>query len=101
MIVLIIAEPPRARRSPIAKKKDKNGKEKFKRVLNFVFVDKRKLFVTKLSFEEFHLVFFTAEHLACFGKANQGTKVFEEILGTFFTLSIIKENTFLKGNFCI
>ena len=70
MIVLIMAEPPRARRSAIAKKKDTNGKGKFKRVLSFVFVDKRKLFVSKLSFEEFHLVFFTAEHLACFGPSE-------------------------------
>ena len=40
--------------------KDTNGKRKFKRMLSFLFVDKRKLFVMKLSFEEFSLVFYTA-----------------------------------------
>ena len=30
--------------------KDKNEKRKFKRILSFLFVDKRKLFGTKLSF---------------------------------------------------
>ena len=35
--------------------KDKNGKRKFKRMLSFLFVDKRKLFAMKLSFEEFNL----------------------------------------------
>ena len=33
-----------------------NGKRKFKRMLSFLFVDKRKLFAMKLSFEEFNLV---------------------------------------------
>ena len=46
--------------------KDRNGKRKFKRMLSFLPVDKRKLFVMKLFFEEFNLVFFTAERLACF-----------------------------------
>ena len=32
--------------------KDTNGKRKFKRMLSFLFVDKRKLFAMKLSFEE-------------------------------------------------
>ena len=36
--------------------KDTNGKRKFKRMLSFLFVDKRKLFAMKLSFEEFKLV---------------------------------------------
>ena len=49
--------------------KDTNGKRKFKRMLSFLFVDKRKLFAMKLSFEEFNLVFYTADGtlgLACF-----------------------------------
>ena len=36
--------------------KDTSGKGKFKRMLSFLFVDKRKLFAMKLSFEEFNLV---------------------------------------------
>ena len=36
--------------------KDKNGKRKFNGMLSFLFVDKRKLFGRKLSFEEFNLV---------------------------------------------
>ena len=43
-----------------------NGKRKFKRMLIFLFVDKRELFVAKLFFQEFNLVFFTAESLAYF-----------------------------------
>ena len=44
--------------------KDTNGKRKFKRMLSFLFVDKRKLFAMKLSFEEFNLVFYTADRSA-------------------------------------
>lgn len=61
--------------------KDTKGKGKFKRILSCLFVDKRKLFVTKLSFEEFHLVFFTAERLWLVLD-----QVFEEISDTFCTL---------------
>ena len=46
--------------------KDTNGNKKFKRMLSFLFEDKRKPFFTKFSFEEFNLVFFTEERLACF-----------------------------------
>ena len=46
--------------------KDKNGKRKFKRFLSFLFVEKGKLFIKKSSFEEFNLVFFTAERMVCF-----------------------------------
>ena len=41
--------------------KDTNEKRKFKRMLSFLFVDKRKLFAVKLSFGEFNLVFYTAD----------------------------------------
>ena len=44
--------------------KETNGKRKFKRMLRFLFVDKRELFALKLSFEEFNLVFFTADQSA-------------------------------------
>ena len=36
--------------------KDTSGKRKFKRVLRFLFVDKRELFAMKLSFQEFNLI---------------------------------------------
>ena len=41
-----------------------NEKKKFKRRLIFLFVDKRKRFVANLSFQEFNLVFITAERVA-------------------------------------
>ena len=44
----------------------KNGKRKFKRTLGFLFVDEGKRFIKKSSFEEFNLVFFTAERMVCF-----------------------------------
>ena len=40
--------------------KGTNGKRKFKRMLSFLFVEKRKLVFMKLFFEEFNLVFYTA-----------------------------------------
>ena len=57
--------------------KDTNRKRKFKRMLSFVFVDKRKLFAMKLSFKEFNLVFFTADWSAWL-VLNQGSGVSEE-----------------------
>ena len=46
--------------------KDTGGKRQLKRMLSFVFVDKRELllFAMKLSFEEFNLVFFTVDQSA-------------------------------------
>ena len=44
--------------------KDTNGKRKFKRILSFLFVDKRELFAMKLSFVEFNFVFFTVDQSA-------------------------------------
>ena len=41
-----------------------NRKSKFKRMLCFLFADRRKVFAMKLSFEEFNLVFFTADQSA-------------------------------------
>ena len=41
--------------------KDTNGQRKFNGMLSFLFVDKRKLFAMKLSFEEFN-----HGSLACF-----------------------------------
>ena len=78
--------------------KDTNGKRKFKRMLSFLFVDKRKLFAMTLSYEEFNLVFYGSERLACFEPTKQ--RGFWRHLGTFRTLWS-KKSTFLKGNFCI
>ena len=44
----------------ISRLKDTNGKRMFKKMLSFLFVNKRELFAMKLSFEEFNLVFFAA-----------------------------------------
>ena len=44
--------------------KDTNGKKKFKKLLRFLFVDKRELFAMKSCFEEFNLVFFAADQSA-------------------------------------
>ena len=46
--------------------KDTNGKRKFKRMLSFLLVDKRKFFAITLSLEGFNLVFYGLERLACF-----------------------------------
>ena len=72
--------------------KDASGKRKFKRVLRFLFVDKRELFALKFSFEEFNLVFFKADQtrLACF----EPTEAARYIL-----YSMVIESAFLKGNF--
>ena len=80
--------------------KDTNGKRKFKRMLSFLFVDKRKLFAMKLSFEEFNLV--STRRIGVLGLfwTNQGSEVSEDTWGTFRTLWS-KESTFWKRNFCI
>ena len=49
--------------------KDTNAKRKFKRMLSFLFVDKRELFAITLSFEGFNLVFYGSERLACVANA--------------------------------
>ena len=80
--------------------KDTNGKRKFKRTLSFLFVGKRKLFAMKFCFEEFNLVFFTADRSAWLVLwTNQSSEVSEDTWGTFRTLWS-KKSTFLKGNFC-
>ena len=45
--------------------KDTNGQRKFNGMLSFLFVDRRKLFAMKLSFEEFNHGSLAAS-LACF-----------------------------------
>ena len=75
--------------------KDADGKRKFKRMLRFLFVDKWKLFVMKLSFEKFKLVFFTAERLVLSQSRQRG---FLRNL-RYILYSMVKKCSFLKGNF--
>ena len=81
--------------------KDTNGKSKFKRMLSFHFVDKRKLFAMTLSFEKFNLVFPTVDR-STWLVLNQPRQrcVSENTWATFRTLWS-KKSTFLKRNFCI
>ena len=58
---------------------------KFKRKLSFLFVGKGKLFIKKLFFEEFNLIFFTVERLACF-EMQPRRRRFWEFWGIFFLL---------------
>ena len=80
--------------------KDTNGKRKFNGMLSFLFVDKRKLFAMKFSFEEFNLV--STRRLVALGLywTNQGSEDSEETWGTFCTLWS-RNCTFLKEDFCI
>ena len=66
--------------------KKTKGKGKFKTMLSFLFVDTRKLFVMKLSFEEFNLVFSTERFL----KNLQAHSVL-----------LVKKLKLLKGNFFV
>ena len=81
--------------------KDTNRKRKFKRMLSFLFVDKRELFLVKLSFAEFNLVFLTADQSAWRGLNQPEAARFLKKLEVHSVYSMVKESTFLKGNFCI
>ena len=75
--------------------KDKKRERKFKRML-FSFLEEGKLFIKKSSFEEFNLVFFTAECMVCFEMQPRQRRfcwIFRHILH-----SMAKRITFLKGN---
>ena len=76
--------------------KSRIWKEKVQKNARFLFVDKWKLFVMKLSFEKFNLVFFTAESLACFSQSRQ--RGFWRNL-RYILYSVVKKSSFLKGNF--
>ena len=54
----------------------------------------------KLFFEEFNLIFFTAESAWPVLKCNQGSDVLENFEVHFFH-SMVEEITLLKGNLCI
>ena len=86
-------------RLKIHRQKTKNGMRKFKGMLSFLFVEEGKLFIKKSSFEEFNLVFFTAEPMVCFEMQPRQRSfcwIFRYILH-----SVAKKITFLKGNLCI
>ena len=76
--------------------KDTNGKRKFKRMLSFLFVDKRKLFAMTLHFEEFNLVFYGSERLACFEQTRK--RGFWRQL-RYIPYSMIKEKYVFKREF--
>ena len=76
--------------------KDTNRKRQFKRMVSFLFVDKRELFAIKLSFEEFNLVFFTtdpcgSERLACF-EPTEAARCLKKVEG-HSVYSMVKERT--------
>ena len=72
--------------------------KKLKRKLSF-FAGKGKHFIMKLFFEEFNLVFFTAESAWPVLKCNEGSEVLENFEVVFY--SMVEEITLLKGNLCI
>ena len=78
--------------------KDTNGKRKFKRMLSFLFVDKRKLFAMKLSFEEFNLVFYTADRSAWLVLNQPRQRGFWRHL-RYIPYSMIKEKFVFKREF--
>ena len=45
---------------------DTDRKGKFKRILSFLFVEKKKLSARKIDFNDFDQVIYTAERLSCF-----------------------------------
>ena len=78
--------------------KDTNGKKKFKRMLSFLFVDKRKLFAMKLSFEESNLVFYTADRSAWLVLNQPRQRGFWRHL-RYIPYSMIKEKCVFKKEF--
>ena len=69
--------------------------KKLKRKLGFLFAGKGKLFIMKLFFEEFNLIFFTAES-AWTVQMQPRQRRFRRILRYIF-YSMVKEITLLKG----
>ena len=78
--------------------KDTNGKRKFKRMLSFLFLDKRKLFAMKLSFEEFNIVFYTADRSAWLVLNQPRQQGFWRHL-RYILFSMIKEKYVFKREF--
>ena len=78
--------------------KDKWKKKKFKRMLSFLFVDKRKLFAMKLSFVEFNRVFYTADRSAWLVLNQPRQRGFWRHL-RYIPYSMIKEKYVFKKEF--
>ena len=78
--------------------KDTNGKKKFKRMLSFLFVDKRKLFAMKLSFEEFNFVSYTGDWSAWLVLNQPKQRGFWRLL-RYIPYSVIKEKCVFKKEF--
>ena len=82
--------------------KDTGGKGRFKRMLNFLLMDKGRLFFTESSFEKFeiHEIFITADRSAWpVLKRNQAAKFFKNFQVRLY--SIVNKITFLNRNLCI
>ena len=79
--------------------KDTDGKENFKR-MQFLLVDKGRLFFTKLSFEVFE-VFLTQRRSWPILKRNQAATFLKNFQVNFVHCTILKKITFLKANLCI
>ena len=60
------------------------------------FCGQMKAFHHELFFEEFNVIFFTAEHMACFCKCNQGSNVLEHFKVHFLLYGQLGN----KGNLC-
>ena len=68
-------------------------------MLSFLFGEEGKLSIKKPSFEEFNLVFFTAERMVCF-EMQPRQRSFSWIFRYIFH-SVVKKITSFKGNLCI
>ena len=56
-------------------------------------------FFAKLSFQDFNLIFFKAEHLAYFSMPSGQWSIWRHF--RYILYSMVKENTFIEGFFCI
>ena len=77
--------------------KDTDGKENFKR-MQFLLVDKGRLFFTKLSFEVFE-VFLTQRRSWPILKHNQAATFLKNFQVNFVHCTILKKITFLKADY--
>ena len=78
--------------------KDTTGKRKFKTMLSFLFANKRTLFAITLSFEEFNLVFYTADRSAWLVLNQPRQRGFWRHL-RYIPYSMIKEKYVFKREF--
>ena len=67
-------------------------------MLSFLFVEEGELFLKKSSFEEFNLVFFTAEHMVCFEMQQKAAKFllnFQVLLALYGQENYVFERKFM------